>query len=113
MKITELQKLIREEVKKIVNESTMNGFQPTILDRTNQIDNRIFKKALTENTDITNYYKDYSKEVKNAAKIVKDIISKMDMRVSQDTELYDAIIELVNAYAQDYTDNIDMERDTF
>ena len=113
MKITELQKLIREEVKKIVNESTMNGFQPTILDRTNQIDNRIFKKSLTENTDITNYYKDYSKEVKNAAKIVKDIISKMDMRVSQDTELYDAIIELVNAYAQDYTDNIDMERNTF
>ena len=59
--------------------------------------NEDVKKALTENTDITNYYKDYSKEVKNAAKIVKDIISKMDMRVSRDTELYDAIIELVNA----------------
>ena len=51
MKITELQKLIREEVRKIVNESTINGFRP-ILDRTNQIDERIFKKLLpkTEKT---------------------------------------------------------------
>jgi len=51
MKITELQKLIREEVRKIVNESTINQFKP-ILDRTNQIDERIFKKLMprTEKT---------------------------------------------------------------
>jgi hypothetical protein len=73
MKTTELKALIREEV----------------------------KKALTENTDLEFYYKGYSREVKNAAKAIKDIISNMSMRVSRDNELYDAIIELVDAVKSD------------
>ena len=83
--------------KEFVNESTPNE------------SNKDVNKTLTESTDITRsdyrarttditqYYKDYNKEVKNAANAVKDIISAMNMRVSYDTELYDAIIKLVNA----------------
>ena len=35
-----------------LNESTLNRFQPTVLDKTNQIDERIFKKLMprTEKT---------------------------------------------------------------
>lgn len=58
------------------------------------------QKALTEKmdiTDITQHYKDYNQEVKNAANALKKIVSGYNMRTSYDTELYDAIIELVNA----------------
>jgi hypothetical protein len=51
----------------------------------------------TRTTDITQYYKDSSKEVKNAANELKQIVSGYNMRTSYDTELYDAIIKLVNA----------------
>ncbi len=71
--------------------------------------NEDVEKSLTESTDIyrsdyraritdiTQHYKDSSKEVKNAANALKQIISGYNMRTSYDTELYDAIIELVNA----------------
>lgn len=62
--------------------------------------NEDVEKALTEIvkiTDLTQYYKDYNQEVKNAANTLKQIVSGYDMRTSYDTELYDAIIELVNA----------------
>ena len=55
------------------------------------------ENTLTESTDITQYYKDGNQEVKNAANALKQIISGYHMRTSYDTELYDAIIELVNA----------------
>jgi hypothetical protein len=61
------------------------------------------QKALTERTaitDIAQYYKDYNQEVKNAANALKTIVSGYHMRTSYDTELYDAIIELVNAVKQ-------------
>ena len=62
--------------------------------------NEDVEKALTEIvkiTDLTQYYKDYNQEVKNAANTLKQIVSGYDMRTTYDTELYDAIIELVNA----------------
>ena len=62
--------------------------------------NEDVEKALTESTDITDitqYYKDYNQEVKNAANALKKIVSGYLMRTPYDIELYNAIIKLVNA----------------
>ena len=62
--------------------------------------NEDVEKSLTEInaiTDITQHYKDHNQEVKNAANELKQIVSGYHMRTSYDTELYDAIIKLVNA----------------
>jgi hypothetical protein len=90
------------EVKGSKEEKDLNTWLKSVWDErpTNESTEEV-NKTLNESTDITDYYKFYNKEVKNAAKALKDIVSGYNMRVSYDTELYDAIIELVDAVKAD------------
>jgi hypothetical protein len=72
MKNTELRSLIREEVKKALNENTMDSF--------------------------ADYYRSYDSEVKAAAKALDKII--VDSGAGSE-ELFDAITDLVDAVRSD------------
>jgi hypothetical protein len=90
------------EVKGSKEEKDLNTWLKSVWDeRPTNESTKEDKKALNESTDITQHYKGYNKEVKNAANALKQIISGYDMRTSYDTELYDAIIELVDAVKAD------------